>query len=158
MSDTPTRTPAGPSHGAPAYLQLPTSDLAASAAFYEAVFGWSTDREWSAFEAPGLIGQWVTDREPSPGGGPVVWLAVESLGQALLAVEAHGGAVHAAPVLDQGERWLVEVDDPSGNRLGLVAARSPLRPQTLVTVEDVEASSRWYVELLGLRSGHGGAE
>src|SRR5687768_2722237 len=31
-----------------------------------------------------------------------------------------------------------------------------VQPQTLLSVADVEASSRWYQQLLGLRSGHGG--
>lgn len=33
----------------------------------------------------------------------------------------------------------------------------PMRPQPLISVTDVEASSRWYQKLLGLRSNHGGA-
>jgi len=33
-----------------------------------------------------------------------------------------------------------------------------MRPQPLICVTDVEASSRWYRELLGLESAHGGAE
>lgn len=31
-------------------------------------------------------------------------------------------------------------------------------PQPLICVADVEASSRWYQQVLGLTSGHGGAE
>lgn len=31
-------------------------------------------------------------------------------------------------------------------------------PQPLIAVKDVEASSRWYQQLLGCRSGHGGTE
>ncbi len=31
-------------------------------------------------------------------------------------------------------------------------------PQPLIAVKDVEASSLWYQQLLGCRSGHGGAE
>ncbi len=31
-----------------------------------------------------------------------------------------------------------------------------MRPQPLITVTDVEASSRWYQRLLGCRSNHGG--
>jgi catechol 2,3-dioxygenase-like lactoylglutathione lyase family enzyme len=31
-----------------------------------------------------------------------------------------------------------------------------MRPQPLITVTDVEASSRWYQKLLGCRSAHGG--
>lgn len=33
-----------------------------------------------------------------------------------------------------------------------------MRPQPLICVRDVEASSRWYQRLLGCRSAHGGAE
>lgn len=33
-----------------------------------------------------------------------------------------------------------------------------MRPQPLIAVSDVEASSRWYQRLLGCQSGHGGAE
>jgi len=33
-----------------------------------------------------------------------------------------------------------------------------MRPQPLIVVRDVEASSRWYQELLGCESGHGGKE
>jgi catechol 2,3-dioxygenase-like lactoylglutathione lyase family enzyme len=33
-----------------------------------------------------------------------------------------------------------------------------VRPQPLIAVTDVEASSRWYQELLGCQSAHGGAE
>jgi catechol 2,3-dioxygenase-like lactoylglutathione lyase family enzyme len=31
-----------------------------------------------------------------------------------------------------------------------------MRPQPLIAVRDVEASSRWYQQLLGCKSGHGG--
>jgi catechol 2,3-dioxygenase-like lactoylglutathione lyase family enzyme len=33
-----------------------------------------------------------------------------------------------------------------------------MRPQPLIAVRDVEASSRWYQRLLGCKSGHGGPE
>jgi len=33
-----------------------------------------------------------------------------------------------------------------------------MRPQPLIAVRDVEASSRWYQRLMGCRSGHGGRE
>lgn len=33
-----------------------------------------------------------------------------------------------------------------------------IRPQPLVVVADVEAASRWFQQVLGLRSGHGGSE
>jgi catechol 2,3-dioxygenase-like lactoylglutathione lyase family enzyme len=33
-----------------------------------------------------------------------------------------------------------------------------LQPQPLIAVRDVEASSRWYQQLLGCKSGHGGTD
>lgn len=33
-----------------------------------------------------------------------------------------------------------------------------MQPQPLIAVSDVEASSRWYQSVLGLRSGHGGRD
>jgi catechol 2,3-dioxygenase-like lactoylglutathione lyase family enzyme len=35
---------------------------------------------------------------------------------------------------------------------------TPMRPQPLITVTDVEASSRWYQKLLGCQGAHGGSE
>ena len=86
----------------------------------------------------------------------MLWFTVDDLYRTLTRVTDHGGTVRGRPVLDQGERWLVEVDDPSGNRLGLVALATTARSQTMLMVRDVEASSRWYQELLGLVSDHGG--
>ena len=33
-----------------------------------------------------------------------------------------------------------------------------MQPQPLIAVQDVETASRWYQQLLGCRSGHGGSE
>ncbi len=147
-----------PAHGQLGYLQLPALDVDRSSAFYAAVFGWSTHPGENEFTAPQLIGQWTTDRRAVPGAGPLLWLCVDSLYDTLRAVPPAGGTVVGRPRLDGGERWLVEVEDPAGNRIGVVAPVAVARPQTLVTVRDVEASSRWYQELLGLRSDHGGPQ
>ena len=145
-------------HGQVVYLQLPAADPAASAAFYEAAFGWSVDPEQRRFEAPGIIGEWTTDRLPARDAGPVVWILAEQLWPVLDRISAHGGRVAGRPELDGGERYLVECDDPAGNRIGVaVPIRRPTQTQTLVAVRDVEASSRWYQHLLGLRSDHGGS-
>jgi predicted enzyme related to lactoylglutathione lyase len=147
-----------PPHGQIGYLQLPARDVAASAAFYTAVFGWRAELDHGSFEAPGMIGQWSADLAPAPAAGPVLWLCVDQLWPALNRAVEHGGAVAGQPWLDQGERWLVEVDDPAGNRIGLVATARTAQSQTMIAVRDVEASSRWYQELLGLVSDHGGPE
>ena len=97
-------------------------------------------------------------RLPVGTGGPVVWICVDDLYPTLQRVADRGGTVLGRPQLDGGERWLVEVDDPAGNRIGLVAPVRRAPPQTMIAVRDVEASSRWYQHLLGLRSDHGGPE
>src|SRR5262245_41000124 len=43
-------------------------------------------------------------------------------------------------------------------RSSKVATEVSMRPQPLIAVSDVEASSRWYQRLLGCRSDHGGSE
>ncbi len=145
-------------HGQIGYLQLPAPDVAASAAFYQAVFGWSVDPAGGSFEAPGIIGQLTADLTPVGEAGPVTWICANRLATTLQDVEAHGGRVVAPPSLDDGERWLAEVTDPAGNRIGVVVPARWPQPQTLLAVADVEASSRWYQQLLGFRSDHGGPE
>lgn len=145
-----------PAHGQIGYLQLPATDLAASLAFYRGVFGWRGELEHGSFQAPGMIGQWALDLSPAASGGPVLWICVDQLWQALDGVVEYGGRVHRRPWLDQGERFLAEVDDPAGNRIGLVALARTAQSQTMIAVRDVEASSRWYQGLFGLQSGHGG--
>ena len=145
-------------HPAEPYLQLPAVDVARSAAFYAAALGWSVDLENGGFTAPGLFGQWTTTRPPAAAGGPLLWLSVDRLSPAMDRVEEYGGAVRGRPWLDAGARWLVEVDDPAGNRIGLVAPVRLPQPQTMLAVRNVETSSRWYQTLLGLRSDHGGPQ
>jgi predicted enzyme related to lactoylglutathione lyase len=141
-------------HGHIDYLQLPARDIARSAAFYEAVFGWSTDG--GSFEAPGVIGQWTTERAPVADAGPLVWIRADDLYPTLQRVVEAGGRLCERPYRDGPERWLAEIEDPAGNRVGVVVHAHPPRSQTLIAVRDVEASSRWYQRLLGLRSDHGG--
>ena len=145
-------------HGQVDYLQIPALDIERSADFYASVFGWSVDPSSGSFEAPGLIGQLTTDVKPAAGGGPILWISAGSLYRALRQVEAGGGTVCGRPRLDGGERWLAEIDDPAGNRIGIVVRVAAPQPQTMIAVRDVEASSRWYQQLLGFRSDHGGPE
>ena len=147
-----------PPHGQVGYLQLPALEMARSAAFYQAVFGWSVALEHGSFQAPGIIGQWTTDLQPAGSAGPVLWICADDLWPTLQKVVDNGGTVHGRPHLDNGERWLVEVEDPAGNRIGIVVLARTARSQTMIAVRDVEASSRWYQDLLGLRSDHGGTE
>lgn len=145
-----------PPHGQIGYLEIPVLDVAASANFYAKVFGWQAEAGQSGFEAPGMIGQWSTEQKPSSESGPMIWICVDQLYPTLEAVVDAGGRVRQQPELDHGERWLVRVEDPAGNLIGLVAPVLSPQPQTMLAVRDVEAASSWYQQLLGLTSDHGG--
>jgi predicted enzyme related to lactoylglutathione lyase len=115
--------PDRPAHGQVGYLQIPAVDVAASAAFYAQVFGWHVDPPQTGFEAPGLIGQWVTDRPARPDGGLLAWIHVGDIDTALAAVSANGGDVLEAPSPDGPHRMLATIRDPAGNTVGLVSLR-----------------------------------
>ncbi|MCU1458198.1 MAG: Glyoxalase/bleomycin resistance protein/dioxygenase [Actinomycetia bacterium] len=107
-----------PAHGQLGYLQIPAVDVGASARFYRHVFGWHVDGD-RGFEAPGLIGQWVTDRSPARDAGMLAWIHVDSIDAALQLVRAHGGTVVEEPTADGPDRWLATVGDPAGNAVGI---------------------------------------
>lgn len=110
----------GQAHGQVTYLQIPAVDAMQSAAFYEAIFGWRIERPYPSFEAPGLIGQWVTDRSASPGVGLLAWINVESMEDTLDLVRSHGGEVLEPPSPDGPARLLATIRDPAGNVIGIV--------------------------------------
>jgi len=108
----------GLAHGQLCYLQIPATDVLASARFYERVFGWQVDPPDSGFEAPSLIGQWITDRPASPDAGPVGWILVADIRRTLRAAEQAGAILRDGPKPD-GPRWLASFSDPAGNLVGL---------------------------------------
>jgi predicted enzyme related to lactoylglutathione lyase len=109
---------AGFTHGQLSYLQIPALDITTSARFYEQVFGWRVAPPDSGFEAPFLIGQWVTDRPPSPDAGPVGWIHVEDIRRTLQTAEGAGATLREGPITD-GPRLLASFTDPAGNLVGL---------------------------------------
>jgi predicted enzyme related to lactoylglutathione lyase len=106
-------------HGQVCYLQIPALDVMKSAEFYEKIFGWRIERPYASFEAPGLIGQWVSDRPPSAEAGLLAWINVDRIDDTLSSVAKSGGQVVEPPSPD-GPRWLATIRDPAGNRIGIV--------------------------------------
>jgi predicted enzyme related to lactoylglutathione lyase len=147
-------------HGQLGYLQIPALDLEASARFYERVFGWRVAPPQTEFEAPGLIGQWVTDRPPAPEAGPVVWIEVDDIGRALEQADRSGGAVLEEP-FGNGPRMLASVSDPSGNHVGIYQLHGdrhgPLSNRTMppctiipqLVYDDVPAAIEWLCDKFG---------
>jgi PhnB protein len=153
-------------HGQLVYLQLPATDIAASARFYERVLGWrvGADGSDSGFEAPGLIGQWITDRPPAPDAGPVMWIHVDDVARTLTAAEGAGAALRQEPTPD-GPRLLASFSDPAGNLVGIVAHdRDAAAPPTgganrtmpactiipELVYDDVPEARRWLCHVFGL--------
>jgi predicted enzyme related to lactoylglutathione lyase len=109
-----------PAHGQLTYLQIPAMNVPESAIFYERIFGWQVAPPEPGFEAPGLIGQWVSDRPPAPDAGPLAWIWVDLIDDTLDLVRTSGGEVLEPPSADGPLRWLATIRDPGGNVLGIV--------------------------------------
>lgn len=150
---------AGLAHGQLCYLQIPALDVTASARFYERVFGWRVSPPDAGFEAPAIIGEWVTDRPPAPDAGPVGWISVKDVRETLAEAEWAGATAREAPSRD-GPRWLASFLDPAGNLIGIaqhphVQGRGGNRTMPSATVmpvlvyDDVPRASDWLCSAFG---------
>ena len=139
------------------YLQIPALDITTSAGFYERLFGWTVDPPESGFEAPGLIGQWVTDRPPAPQAGPVGWLHVPDVRRTLEQALDAGATLGEGPVPD-GPRLLASFTDPAGNLVGIVEHPGHVANRTMpdcavipeLVYDDVIAAIDWLCDAFGL--------
>jgi hypothetical protein len=107
-------------HGQLSYLEIPAKDIAASAAFYTEIFGWSFVPEWpGSFDSPGgLIGALDTGASVATEGGPVLWLFVRDVEDTLRRAPDAGGRVVLGTAAE-GPRLVAKVADPSGNVIGV---------------------------------------
>jgi uncharacterized protein len=112
------------------YLQIPATDVEASAGFYETVFAWITrtnsNGERSFDDAGGTVsGTWVLGRTPAPEPGLLVWLMVDDV-EATLAKIARAGGEIVSPMAPQGEgEAIATFRDPAGNVLGIFHENRP---------------------------------
>jgi uncharacterized protein len=108
--------------GGISYLRLPARDARASAAFYQAVFGWTlrgdADEPSFADGSGHVIGHWMTDLPIVGEAGVVPYIYVESIDDSLRSVTSHGGAVAAEPY-PEGDLWVATFRDPAGNVIGV---------------------------------------
>ena len=106
------------------YVEIPAEDVAASAAFYTAVFGWRTRRRGDghlAFDdAVGEVsGTWVTGRPPAREPGLLLYVDGSTTPCAAVAsVRAHGGEIVQEIGRDAPE-VTARFADPAGNVMGI---------------------------------------
>ena len=116
------------SNGKICYLEIPATDVAGAAAFYQAVFGWNSrqggDGSVAFDDGVGEVsGTWVVGREPSRDPGLIVSIMVDDMGSTLELVTSNGGTIvrgvgHDAPEITGWFR------DPTGNIFGLYQERA----------------------------------
>ena len=104
------------------YLRIPAEDRRRSAAFYEAVFGWSLRGEPDdpSFEdgTGHLIGHFNVDLPVAGEAGVRPYIYVESVDETLEKIAAQGGEMVDA-AYPEGDLWVATFRDPPGNVLGV---------------------------------------
>jgi len=110
-------------HGHVSYLEIPAADAQQSAAFYEAVFGWSVSHRDAGdprFDdgSGQLIGRWVTGRVASSAAGLLPYIYVDRIDNAVERIVAQGGEIMKPPY-PEGNLWVATFCDPAGNIMGV---------------------------------------
>ena len=110
------------------YLEIPATDARRSAAFYVAVFGWSTRRRGDgavAFDdgVNQVSGAFVLNRPPMREAGLLVYIMVNNAAATADAVVEHGGEI-VQPVTADAPEIIARFRDPAGNVLGIYQDRS----------------------------------
>ncbi len=105
------------------YIEMPATDIARSADFYKAVFGWNVRKRGdgaTAFDdtTGEVSGSWVLGRLPSEKPGLLFYIMVDSVAGAVEAVTAHGGEI-VQPIGADAPEITARFRDPGGNVIGL---------------------------------------
>ncbi len=105
------------------YIEIPASDIAQSAQFYQRAFGWHIrqhDDGSTAFDdtTGEVSGMFVTGRPPSSVPGLVVSIMVASAATTIEAINAAGGEIVQPVNPDEHEVYAL-FRDPAGNILSI---------------------------------------
>ena len=112
-----------PVHGKICYLEIPATDVQASAKFYQEVFGWNIRPHYkgtlSFDDTTGQVsGRFVLNRPTTETPGLLFYIMVDSVAKAANAVMAHGGDIVQRIGVDAPE-ITARFKDPGGNIIGL---------------------------------------
>jgi uncharacterized protein len=105
------------------YVEIPATDVEASAAFYEAVFGWRLRKRGdgaTAFDDTigEVSGTWVTGRPPASDPGLLLYVMVDDAEATVEAIVAHGGEL-VQPIGGDAPEITARFRDPGGNVMGI---------------------------------------
>jgi uncharacterized protein len=108
--------------GGVSYLRIPARDVAQSAEFYRAVFGWrlrGNPAQPSFSDGTGhVIGHWRTDLPAAGQAGVLPYIYVTDLDHTLRLATERGAEV-ATPPYPEGNLRVATISDPAGNIIGL---------------------------------------
>ena len=105
------------------YIEIPATDISASAKFYEKIFGWkirADNQNNIAFDdgVGEVSGMWVTGRRPSTEVTILIYIMVDDVAKSLEDVIANGGKM-VQPIGMDSPEITARFSDPAGNILGL---------------------------------------
>jgi predicted enzyme related to lactoylglutathione lyase len=105
------------------YVEIPATDVEASAAFYETVFGWRLRKRGdgaTAFDDTigEVSGTWVTGRQPASDPGLLLYVMVDDAEATVEAIVAHGGEL-VQPIGGDAPEITARFRDPGGNVIGI---------------------------------------
>jgi hypothetical protein len=105
------------------YIEMPATDIARSAEFYQRVFGWKIRQRGdgtTAFDdgVGEVSGAWVVGRPPSSEPGLMVYIMVDSVAATVETVIANGGEI-VQPIGADAPEITARFRDPGGNVIGL---------------------------------------
>ena len=105
------------------YVEIPATDIARSAEFYQRVFGWNIRRRGdgsTAFDdgVNEVSGTWVLRRPPSTTPGLLIYIMVDSVAETMDKVVANGGEI-VQPIGAAAPEITARFRDPGGNVIGI---------------------------------------
>jgi predicted enzyme related to lactoylglutathione lyase len=105
------------------YVEIPTTDIALSAEFYQKVFGWHVRQRGdgaTAFDdgVGQVSGAWVLGRPPSTQPGVLVHIMVNSAADTIDRIIANGGEI-VQPIGADAPEITARFRDPGGNIFGI---------------------------------------
>lgn len=105
------------------YVELPATDIAASAEFYKQIFGWKIRRRGdgaTAFDdgVGEVSGSWTLGRSPASQPGLLLYIMVDSVAATLDTIVANGGQI-VQPIGADAPEITARFRDPAGNVIGL---------------------------------------